>query len=112
MRAAFVLAGQRGWQAIVGVMVIGLLRVRLHLPFTHSLKEKRSILKRLIHRVRTNYNCAVSETGFQDTWQTAELAFVTVYAAKPQVESLFVSLEKEFVDQDDFELTQQEIEFL
>lgn len=93
-------------------MVIGLLRVRLHLPYTHSLKEKRSILKRLIHRLRTNYNCAVGETAYQDTWQTAELAMVTVYAEKPMVESLLKKLEKEFDNSEDFELAQQEIEFL
>lgn len=93
-------------------MVIGLLRVRLHLPFTHSLKEKRSILKRLIHRLRTNYNCAVAETEFQDHWQTAELAMVTVYAEKATTEKLLKSLEREFSNSDDFELAMQEIEFL
>ena len=93
-------------------MVIGLFRARLHLPDVHSLKEKRSILKRVIHRVRTTHNCAVSETDFQDTWQTAELAIVTVYAQKPQVESLFVLIEKELNGQDDFEMVAQEIEFI
>jgi uncharacterized protein YlxP (DUF503 family) len=93
-------------------MIIGLLRVKLHLPFTHSLKEKRSILKRLINRLRSNYNCAVGETSFQDIWQTAELSIVTVYAEKAMVESLLVSIEKEFANQDDYELVMQEIEFL
>jgi uncharacterized protein YlxP (DUF503 family) len=93
-------------------MVIGLLRARLHLPFTHSLKEKRGVLKPLIHRLRTNYNCAVAETDFQDHWQTAELAMVTVYAEKHTVERLLQSLEKELVKSEDFELAMQEIEFL
>lgn len=93
-------------------MVIGLLRVRLHLHHCHSLKEKRGILKRLIHRLRSRYNCAVSETDFQDTWQSAELALVTVYSQKAQAESLLVTLEKEFLKNDDFDLVAQEIEFL
>jgi uncharacterized protein YlxP (DUF503 family) len=93
-------------------MVIGLLRVRLHLPQCHSLKEKRSILKRLIHRLRTNQNCAVAETNFQDTWQTAELSAVTVYAEKSTVESLLLSLERQMEGQDDFEVVAREIEFL
>lgn len=93
-------------------MVIGLLRVRLHLPQTHSLKEKRSILKRLIHKLRSHYNCAVGETDFQDMWQTAELAIVTVYAEKRQVESLLSKLEKELGNSEDYELAMQEIEFL
>lgn len=86
--------------------------MRLHLPQTHSLKEKRSILKRLIHRLRTQYNCAVGETEFQDVWQTAELAIVTVYAQKAQVESLLDKLEKELGNSEDYELAMQEIEFL
>lgn len=93
-------------------MVIGLLRVRLHLPFSHSLKEKRSILKRLIHRLRSHYNCAVAEVDFQDHWQTAELALVTVYAEKSMVQSLLQKLEKELGKGEDFELALQEIEFL
>jgi len=93
-------------------MVIGLLRVRLHLPFTHSLKEKRSIIKRLVHRLRTNYNCAVGETDFQDHWQTAEFSIVTVYSEKSAVESLLKSVEKEFENNEEFELVAQEIEFL
>lgn len=98
--------------ASYSLMVIGLLRVRLHLPFTHSLKEKRSVLKRVIHRLRTNYNCAVAETAFQDHWQTAELAMVTVYAEKVMVENLLKRLEKELGKSEDFELAMQEIEFL
>ncbi len=93
-------------------MVIGLLRVKLHLPMTHSLKEKRSIIKRLINRLRSTYNCAVAETDFNDFWQTAELAMVTVYAEKGPAESLLKQLEREFENHEDFELAAQEIEFL
>lgn len=98
--------------AITSFMVIGLLRVRLLLRYTHSLKEKRSIIKRLIHHLRTNNNCAVAETAFQDVWQTAEISIVTVYAEKPMVESLFHKLENELTKGEEFELALQEIEFL
>lgn len=103
------LVNRRGF---VAGMVIGLLRVRLHLPMCHSLKEKRSVVKKLVHRLRTGHNCAAAETDFHDTWQTAELAVVTVYAEKSNVESLFHSLEKTLDNQDDFEVVAREIEFL
>ena len=93
-------------------MVIGLFRVRLNLLVPQSLKEKRGILKRLINHLRKTHNCAVAETGFQDYWQTAELAIVTVYAQKEQVESLFTLIEKELVSHPDWKLALQEIEFL
>lgn len=93
-------------------MVIGLLRVRLHLPLCHSLKEKRSVLKRLIHKLRTSHNCAVAETGDHDFWQSAELSIVTVYAQRDTAESLLKMIEKELCRGEDFELSQQQIEFL
>ncbi len=93
-------------------MVIGLLRVRLHLPLCHSLKEKRSIIKRIIHRLRTGYNCAIAETGLHDVWQSSEIAIVTVYNEKSAVESLLQKIEKILMSQDDFEVTECESEFL
>jgi len=93
-------------------MIIGLLRLRLHLPGCHSLKEKRSVLKKIIHRLRSSHNCAVAETDHQDLWQSAELAIVTVYAEKSAAESLLEMIRKEMDRQEDFEVVAQDIEFL
>ncbi|MGI8907450.1 MAG: DUF503 domain-containing protein [Candidatus Sumerlaeaceae bacterium] len=93
-------------------MVIALFRVRLHIPFSHSLKEKRSVLKRTIHHLRTSYNCAVSEIDDQDLWQSAVLAIVTVYANRAQVDSLFRAVERDLSTSGDFELVGQQIEIL
>lgn len=93
-------------------MVIGCLRVRLNIYATHSLKEKRSVIKSLIHRLRANHNCAVAETGLQDVWQSAEISIVTVYAEKSHVESLLRRLLQEIDNNTDFEIAAEEIEFL
>lgn len=93
-------------------MVVGLLRVRLHIPFSHSLKEKRSVLKRTIHRLRTTYNCAVAEVDDQDLWQSAVLAITTVYANREQVDSLFTAVQRELSTGEDYELLNQQIEYL
>ena len=93
-------------------MVTALLRVRLHIPFSHSLKEKRSVLKRTIHHLRTSYNCAVAEVDDQDLWQSAVLAIVTVYANREQVDSLFRAVEKYLSTNEDFELVDQRVEVL
>jgi uncharacterized protein YlxP (DUF503 family) len=93
-------------------MVIALLRVRLHIPFSHSLKEKRSVLKRLIHHLRTSYNCAVAEVDDQDTWQSAVLAIVTVYAQRAQDDSLFRAIENDLNTGEDFQLVDQKVEIL
>jgi len=43
-----------------------------------SLKEKRSILKRLTMRIRKDFNVAIAELAFHDLWQRTKLGIVTV----------------------------------
>ncbi|MBF0139895.1 MAG: DUF503 domain-containing protein [Magnetococcales bacterium] len=59
---------------------VGLLEIRLALHGVGSLKEKRSIVKSLLERVRHRFHVAVSEVGSQDVWGTADVAFVAVSA--------------------------------
>lgn len=59
-------------------MVLGICHVTVHLPETHSLKEKRRTVKSIIQRVRTRFNVSIAEVGNQDVWQTAEIGFVAV----------------------------------
>ena len=59
-------------------MVIGACNVELYLPGNGSLKGKRSILKPILARLRREFNLASAEVGYNDVWQSAEIAFVTV----------------------------------
>jgi uncharacterized protein YlxP (DUF503 family) len=59
-------------------MVIGVCKLDLRLPENHSLKEKRHVLRKLIDRVRTRFNVAISEVGDNDIWQRAQMGFCTV----------------------------------
>jgi uncharacterized protein YlxP (DUF503 family) len=59
-------------------MAIGLLTLELYLPMTDSLKDKRSILKPLIARIRRNFNVSVCEAEAQDTLTRAVLQVVCV----------------------------------
>jgi len=93
-------------------MIIGLLRVRLHIVGANSLKDKRSVLKKTIHRLRTSYNCAVSEVDDHDVWRSAILAIVTVYRQRDQVESLFNQIRSDLGSAADFELIHCETEML
>lgn len=54
------------------------LSVSLHLPHSHSLKERRSVVNSLVKRLRHKFEAAVSETGGQETWQSAEITIVLV----------------------------------
>ena len=59
-------------------MVIGVLRLQLHLPGCISLKEKRSRLKPLMARLHRKFNLSVAEVDHQDAWQEAVIACAMV----------------------------------
>jgi uncharacterized protein YlxP (DUF503 family) len=59
-------------------MVVGVCRVTLMVPESHSLKEKRMVLRRIKDRVANKFNCAIAEVGDQDDWQNAQLGFAVV----------------------------------
>lgn len=67
-------------------MVIGVLQASLSLPEARSLKDKRSVIRSLRDRIMHKMNISVAETGKQDLWKAAEMAFVTVASEKNVVE--------------------------
>ncbi|HQE92436.1 MAG TPA: DUF503 domain-containing protein [Anaerolineae bacterium] len=59
-------------------MIIGACTLHLYLPGVLSLKEKRGLLKPLLHQLRRRFDVAAAEVGHNDTWQTADIAIVAV----------------------------------
>src|SRR5688572_17622653 len=59
-------------------MVVGVCRVSLMLAESHSLKEKRAVIRKIKDRVHQKFRCAIAEVGDQDTWQSAQLGFAVV----------------------------------
>ncbi|MGI8847769.1 MAG: DUF503 domain-containing protein [Candidatus Dormibacteria bacterium] len=59
-------------------MIVGTLRVRLQVPDSGSLKEKRMVVRSLTARVRRTFNVAVAEVGDQNLWQAAEVGIACV----------------------------------
>ncbi len=61
-------------------MVIGILRLTLHLPNSGSLKAKRHVVSGLLQRVRQQFQVAAAEIGDRDRWQLAQLGIACVSA--------------------------------
>lgn len=59
-------------------MVVGVCTLELDIPASHSLKDKRSVLKSLAARVRKDFNVSIAEVDGQDTWNRATLGIVCV----------------------------------
>lgn len=69
-------------------MVIGILRLTLHLPATGSLKARRQVVAGLASRLRRQFRVAVAEVGDRDHWQLAELGVACVSADGPHADEI------------------------
>lgn len=76
-------------------MVVGVLRLELILHAPQSLKEKRSIVQKVLGRCRTRFPVSAAETGLHDLWQRSQLAFAMVARDEPTIHKVFIRLEEE-----------------
>ena len=59
-------------------MIVGVMTAQLHLQGVSSLKEKRSIVKSVIGRLKSRFNISISEVDHQDNKISAVLAVAMV----------------------------------
>jgi uncharacterized protein YlxP (DUF503 family) len=52
--------------------------VTFHIPFSHSLKEKRRVVKSLVDKIRHKFNVSVAEVGDMDVHQSAVIGIAVV----------------------------------
>jgi uncharacterized protein YlxP (DUF503 family) len=74
---------------------VGVLTLELRLEHAHSLKDKRHVVEGLKTRLRGKFNVAVAEIDFQDLWQRAALAAVTVSSDHVHAEKVLRGVEDE-----------------
>ena len=74
---------------------IGVITFELRLDEAHSLKDKRHYVKSLKDRLRSKFNVAVSEIGYQDVWQRGLVAAVTVSPDQGRAEQVLQLVERE-----------------
>ena len=70
---------------------IGVLTLELRLENSHSLKDKRHVVKSLKDRLRHKFNVAVAEIDHQDLWQRSAVAAVTVSSDREHAEKVLRS---------------------
>jgi uncharacterized protein YlxP (DUF503 family) len=74
---------------------IGVIILELRLDDAHSLKDKRHYVKSLKDRLRGKFNVAVAEIDYQDLWQRALIAAVTVSSDRTRAEQVLQLVERE-----------------
>ncbi len=73
-------------------MVIGICTIELGLPGNASLKDKRSVLKPLLLRLRREFNVSVAEVDHQDAWRSATIGVAVVSNDAAYIHGLFEKL--------------------
>jgi hypothetical protein len=73
-------------------VIVGTLKIRLVLRESHSLKDKRRVLKSLKDTLSNKFNISVAETDEQDVWQTAEIGVAAVGSDGSFVQSVLTNV--------------------
>lgn len=76
----------------------GVLTLELRLDESHSLKDKRHIVKGLKDRLRARFNVAVAEIAHQDLWQRGLVAVATVACDREAAAGTLQRAEREAAD--------------
>lgn len=93
-------------------MVVGVLRLELHLPGARSLKDKRRVVRAVTSRVRNKFNVSIAEVADQDVWQRAILGAAQVGNEEPHVGSCLRRIVSFIDDQHLAPIGDEAIEFL
>jgi uncharacterized protein YlxP (DUF503 family) len=91
---------------------IGVLTLELRIESSHSLKEKRHVVQSLKDRLRHKFNVAVAEIDYQDLWQRAAIAAVTVSSDREHAGKVLQSVEDDAASLLGSQLTEATIEWL
>jgi uncharacterized protein YlxP (DUF503 family) len=91
---------------------VGVLTLELRLENSFSLKDKRQVVRSLKDRLRRKFNVAIAEIDYQELWQRAALAAVTVSSDHSYAEKLLQSVEEEAASLLGSELAGSSVEWL
>jgi len=59
-------------------MLLGICTINLYFPDSHSLKDKRNIIKSIKSRIRNKFNVSVSEIDNYDLWKNTTLGIACI----------------------------------
>lgn len=93
-------------------MIVGLLTIELHLPESHSLKSKRSVIKSLKDRIRNKYNVSIAEIDLHDLWQRSVLGAACVANETKIVNQVLEGVRKTVLNTPSVELIDSVMEML
>jgi uncharacterized protein YlxP (DUF503 family) len=87
-------------------MIVATAEIELYLYEVYSLKDKRSIVKSVIERVRTKFHVSIAEVNYLDSWQRAGIGIACVSNERKQAEKQLEHIIRFIEQSDGFEVSQ------
>ena len=69
-------------------MNTGVCRLKIHIPESQCLKDKRHIVKSLVSRLRKQFNISIAEVDDHDLWQMTTIGIACVSNHNHQVDEI------------------------
>ena len=76
-------------------MPVAVLTLEIHLPYAHSLKEKRVVVRKIKDRLRARFNVAVAELDHQELWQRAVVGVVSISGDQQNLAAVLEAVQRE-----------------
>lgn len=92
-------------------MIVGVMRLDLRLYAAQSLKEKRSQVRKMLHRIRTSCPVSIAEVGHCDLLQRCLFGVSMTSTSEQIIDSVFVQIEKIIEAAATMEIIDTEVEF-
>ena len=86
--------------------------VEIRIPSSHSLKDRRQVVRSLLDGARQRFSVSAAEVGGQDTWQRASLGFAVVASEAHLVEEVIDSIERFLWSRPDVEVVGAELRWM
>ncbi|MDX2479635.1 MAG: DUF503 domain-containing protein [Desulfuromusa sp.] len=93
-------------------MIVGVIRIDLRLFDIHSLKQKRSLVSRLLNRLRSKFPLSVAEVGCLDLLQRTVFGASMTAGTETLIQSVFKNLEDELYSSGMVEIIELDIEYI
>jgi uncharacterized protein YlxP (DUF503 family) len=87
-------------------------RFELFIPESHSLKQKRAVLRPIVDGLRLRMHVSVAEVDHQDTWQRAAIAVALVAPTDGRLREVMATVERHVAHSPGIELLDVETAWL
>ena len=93
-------------------MYVAGFEVDLRIPSSHSLKDRRQVVRSLLDGARQRFHVSAAEVGGQDSWQRATLGFAVVASEARIAEETIDALERFLWSRPDVDVVEAEVRWL